>query len=432
MTAPRALPDPPVVEIALSVLAQKLRTELMLGVLEDWAAGQRTTRWMLVEFQRAERVLAGDLPPSLAPAADLHTSPGQEWERLRQNARDRGRPIPEWEVFYGLQRIVGLPAAAGHPLAVDVGLVESEMQLDGGLGLDWSLHEYLRDARERVGPAFRPAPPEQVAAMLLRIDASRQLLKPGGFTLGFRIGTEGPERPIDPDVMRALEATVRGPLVEALNAAAGLQLLRGGARAGNDRTTGGGQVEQAMVAGAAVARAQARRASAADARRRAKELRTSGVSVTPTAIFATGMTLGVGAISSTVAASGDLWFGDFRAQLLTAAGLTMATLGMAANAFKDWRPVGAALAAPPRAWFTEQVAELAEWAAEREIARLTAGRPPTPRAWRLAQVAVGRAAASPPTTTAPTTTTTGTAPLRPPTPAQAQHRLPPGGRHRQT
>lgn len=63
--APQPAPeaeDLDVVEVALSVLARKLRGELMLGLLEDFAAGRRSGRSMLAEFQRAEAAFAGERP----------------------------------------------------------------------------------------------------------------------------------------------------------------------------------------------------------------------------------------------------------------------------------------------------------------------------------------------------------------------------------
>jgi len=47
---PGAGADLDVVEVALSVLARKLRGELMLGLLEDFAAGRRSDRSVLAEF----------------------------------------------------------------------------------------------------------------------------------------------------------------------------------------------------------------------------------------------------------------------------------------------------------------------------------------------------------------------------------------------
>jgi hypothetical protein len=48
--------------VALSVLARKLRGELMLGLLEDFAAGRRSGRSMLAEFQHTEATFTGERP----------------------------------------------------------------------------------------------------------------------------------------------------------------------------------------------------------------------------------------------------------------------------------------------------------------------------------------------------------------------------------
>jgi hypothetical protein len=140
----------------------------MLGLLEDFAAGRRSGRSMLAEFQRAEAAFAGERPGPAGRASQglrelvNHLGPAgaraprrwtesvrraltggpPEWERLRQIGRDRGRPVPEWEIFHGLHRLATGKVQRGRrderPLTVES--IESAMELEGGLGQSWSLH----------------------------------------------------------------------------------------------------------------------------------------------------------------------------------------------------------------------------------------------------------------------------------------------------
>jgi hypothetical protein len=98
--------DLDVVEVALSVLARKLRGELMLGLLEDFAAGRRSGRSMLAEFQRAEAAFTGERPALAGRASQglrelvNHLGPAgartpRRWTESVRRALTGGPP--EWE-----------------------------------------------------------------------------------------------------------------------------------------------------------------------------------------------------------------------------------------------------------------------------------------------------------------------------------------------
>ncbi|MCF7547165.1 hypothetical protein [Pseudonocardia sp. WMMC193] len=389
--------DLDVVEVALSVLARKLRAELMLGLLEALADGRRSGRSVLAEFELAEAAVAGERPgitgrasrglrelfgrgtPDVAPgrwSASVRralTGGPPEWERLRQVGRDRGRPVPEWEIFYGLSKLAagrggsGGPGRRGGREEFTLETIEAEMDLASGLGETWSLHQYLREARQRCGPGFRPGRPEEVAATLLRVDASRQLAKPGGFTVGIRPGpTATSARSIDEKTMRDLAQNLQEATSQRMAASAGLDLLRSGAAGTNGQRPFDSDISQAMRAGSAIVRERRAHAAALRARERADELRGTRLASSSTALFVTGAATGV-ALTIAGLSTGT------RAQLTTSIGVLMTTMSLAGNAIKDWRPNSEAMTAPLRAWVAERVAELSHRAAEREVERLHRG-----------------------------------------------------------
>ncbi|GAA4554826.1 hypothetical protein [Pseudonocardia xishanensis] len=391
--------DLDVVEVALSVLARKLRAELMLGLLEDLADGRRSGRSVLAEFEMAEAAVAGERPgitgrasrglreligrgtPDVAPgrwSASVRralTGGPPEWERLRQVGRDRGRPVPEWEIFHGLSK---LAARRGRRADITLEAIEAEMDLSGGMGETWSLHRYLRDARARCGNDFRPGRPEEVAAMLLRVDASRQLAKPGGFTVGIRPGPSAAARSIDEKTMRDLAQNLQEATSRRMAASAGLDLLRSGTAGATGQRPFDSDIARAMRAGSAIVRERRAHAAAERARARAAEVRGRRLASSSTALFVTGAAAGVGLTIAGIS-SGT------RAQLTTTVGVLMTTMSLAGNAIKDWRPSSETLIAPLRAWVAEKVAELAHIAAERELARLHAGDDShAPHLWRRA------------------------------------------------
>jgi hypothetical protein len=409
------VPDLEVVKVAMSVLARKLRSEMMLGLLEEFAAGQRTGRSMLAEFREAEATLLsrrGDHESLAVHALDglvrqagsgaerggqstdtrwfegiRNTASGgtPAWERLRQNGRDRGRPVEAWEIFHGLHSLAAQQARADGPPDRDIGIhhIESAMQLEGGLGADWSLHRALREAREKLGAEFRPAPASDVAAMLLRVDGARQLLKPGGFTIGIRPGPAAPARAIDESTMRDLESNIRDTMVRQMSAAAALDMVRNPGSATRGTRPVDADVDQALVAGAAIVQARRAREVADRARQRATELRGERLGSHSTLFFATSAMMGVGMTSVSLA-------GDTKMQLTAVIGLTMTTLAATGNTIKDWKPHAAAIAAPFRAWVAERVAEGAQHLANREVARLDGGgSSQAMTAWQRAQTALG-------------------------------------------
>jgi hypothetical protein len=264
--------------------------------------------------------------------------------------------------------------------------IEAAMQLEGGLGQSSSLHAFLAETRARCGPAFRPGHPEQVAAMLLRVDASRQLLKPGGFTIGIRPGPSAPTRSIDTATMGDLVANVQGTLNRRLSGTAGLELLKGGASGTNGHSPLAADIRQALAAGTAIVRARQARELANSARRRAVELRAQRLASGSIALY--GASLAVGGAGLTAI---GLAHGGPRVQLTTAIGVTMSTLGMAANLVKDWTVSTEVILAPFRAWAAERVAGSAEQVADREVAILNRGASDTAAMWQRTSAALGSA-----------------------------------------
>jgi hypothetical protein len=278
--------------------------------------------------------------------------------------------VPEWEIFHGLSRLAARRGAAGRrggPGELTLEAIEAEMDLAGGLGQTWSLHQYLREARERCGPGFRPGRPEEVAATLLRVDASRQLAKPGGFTVGIRPGpTATSARSIDEKTMRDLAQNLQEATSRRMAASAGLDLLRSGSAGTAGQRPFDSDIAQAMRAGSAIVRERRAHAAALRARERADALRGQRLASSSTALFVTGAATGVG-LTIAGLSSGT------RAQLTTSIGVLMTTMSLAGNAIKDWRPNSEAMTAPLRAWVAERVAELSHRAAEREVQRLHRG-----------------------------------------------------------
>jgi hypothetical protein len=362
---------------------------------------------VLAEFQRAEAAFAGERPGLAGRASEglrelvNHLGPAgaraprcwtesvrraltggpPEWERLRQIGRDRGRLVPEWEIFHGLHRLATGKTPRGRrderPLTVES--IESAMELEGGLGQSWSLHRYLEQARKRCGLGFVPGRPEEVAATLLRVDASRHLLKPGGFTVGIRPGPAAATHSIDETTMRDLAANLQEATSRRMSASAGLDLLRSGATNAGQRPLDA-EVGQALRAGSAIVRERRARTAAEQGRARATELRNQRLASSSTALFAAGAATG---LSLTVVglASGA------RAQLTTTVGVVMATLSMAGNAIKEWQTNTEAMAAPLKAWAAEKVAELAHRSAEREIRGLHEGTTEVRSVWARASAA---------------------------------------------
>jgi hypothetical protein len=387
------LPEVEVLELGLEVLARKLRGELMLGLLEPFAAEQRTGRSMLAEFRRAEAAVAGPRPQAPAPAPVGTTSPDQrdagvaEWERLRRVGRDNGQPIPEWEIFAGLQRLAAAEPVidaelgswrVGAPVTMEA--IEAAMPLRNGLGATWSLHEYLRTTRERHGPDFRPAPPEQVAAMLLRVDASRQLLRPGGFQIGIRSGPPGPSRAIGEATMAQLSKTIRADTVRRLSAGAGMDLLHT-TSAGNGSRPRDAEVTQALRTALAMRREEAATQIAAYARTRAAELREQRLAGGSTALFAAGAVAGAGLAGASLA-------GLIQSQLIAIFGLVLTAVGMTSNALKEWVPSSEALLAPGRLRRAERVERWAAKLVAEEVDRLHRGPGPDGSPWARARAAL--------------------------------------------
>lgn len=379
-------PNSETVEVALDVLARKLRAELMIGLLEPLVAGERTGRSTLAEFRLVEQAITGERP-DVSTAADPARPVGPpEWERLRQVGRESGQPVPEWEIFRGLHKLAQAQTSRGRhsaeqPDRVDVEAVEAAMELRGGLGEQWSLHAYLAEARARFGEEFQPAPPDQVAATLLRVDASRQLLTTGGVVMGLRPGPDGPSRVVDAATMQRTATEVQRKLANRMTAAAGVELLRtGGNNSGH--TPADRDVDQALAAGAAIVRAREARAIAVQARARAAELRSARLGSTSTALFGAGVTAaGVGTMSAVPL------FDTVRSQMLAVVGLAVTTMSGAANAIRDWSPGAETLVAPFRAWMAEKVAEIAERVATRETQR-SEGASQATAAWARARTAL--------------------------------------------
>ncbi|NMH96607.1 hypothetical protein [Pseudonocardia acidicola] len=412
MTAP-ATPEGPeaeVVETALAVLAKKTRAELMLGLLEDFAAGQRTGRVVLEEFRRAEAALNADRPSLASRTGDglralvrstspdgpvprsnrwldaarrITTGGAPEWERLRQVGRDKDDPVPEWEIFHGLHALARRSALPGRRTSAGLSVqgIEEAMDLHGGLGASWSLHTYLREIRNRFGPDYRPGDPAELASTVLRIDAARQLVKPGGFTVGIRPGPAAPTRMIDEATMRAMTENYREVLASRLSATAGLELVRSAASGRNGQKPAGADVDRALAAGAAIVRARRARATAERVRERAVELRSRRIASGSTALFATAGVTGLGLTAVGL-------FGGLKFQYTTVIGLTMSAMGMVGNTLKEWTPNAEVIAAPFRAWLAEHLAARAQRAADHAIDRLYRGPAPVQSAWARARAAV--------------------------------------------
>lgn len=375
-------PSSETVKVALDVLARKLRAELMIGLLEPLVAGKRTGRSTLAEFRLVEQVITGERPGvsiGVDPVARPAAAP--EWERLRREGRESGQPVAEWEIFRGLHKLAQAQASRGRhraeqPDRVDVEAVEAAMELPGGLGEKWSLHAYLDDVRARFGADFQPAPPEQVAATLLRVDTSRQLLKPGGFIMGLRPGPDGPSSVIDAPTMQRTVTEVQQKLADRMTAAAGVELLRNGGD-NRGRTPAGRDVDQALAAGAAIVRAREARAIAGRAHDRARQLRSTRLGSKNAALFEAGMTTGLGTMSAVAL------FDTVRSQMLAVVGLAVTTMSAAANTIKDWSPSAEAVIAPFRAWMAGKVADVAERVATRET-QLSERASQAPAAWTRA------------------------------------------------
>ena len=361
--------DPQVVEAALSVLARKTRAELMVGLLEDFVHGRRSGRLVLSEFRRAAEVLTPTSTAGLSdttartvegvvglaeaaqtgprPSLDAaHRAAGRgvpEWERLRQVGRDKGEPVPEWEIFHGLATIAGRPSPT--PRHADTGLsvdaLESSMDLagPGGLGEHWSLHEYLAETRAKLGQYVRPRDPETLAATLLRIDAGRQLLKPGG--LSFDLGLAEPaaeQRTIDVDTARQIMGAYREPHLNP-------------------------DVDRALIAGEKIVAARQARDRADKARTRADELRDMRTASRGNALYWAGGGAAVAGTTTGLAVG-------LRADLAGLIGIVAGSANLFGRALSDWDKTKEPLIAPFRAWHTTRQADRAERAADRAVDNL--------------------------------------------------------------
>jgi hypothetical protein len=386
--------DPQVVEAALSVLARKTRAELMVGLLEDFVHGRRSGRLVLSEFRRAAEVLT---PTSTAGLSDTtartvegvvglaeaaQTGPRQsldaarraagrgvpEWERLRQVGRDKGEPVPEWEIFHGLAAIAGRPSPT--PRHGDTGLsvdaLESSMDLagPGGLGEHWSLHEYLVETRAKLGQYVRPRDPETLAATLLRIDAGRQLLKPGG--LSFDLGLAEPaaeQRTIDVDTARQIMGAYRESLAPKLAAAASIDILRRGVPGRDGPADLNPDVDRALIAGEKIVAARQARDRADKARTRADELRDMRTASRGNALYWAGGGAAVAGTTTGLAVG-------LRADLAGLIGIVAGSANLFGRALSDWDKTKEPLIAPFRAWHTTRQADRAERAADRAVDNL--------------------------------------------------------------
>jgi hypothetical protein len=201
---------------------------------------------------------------------------------------------------------------------------------------------------------------------VLRVDAARQLLKPGGFTLGIRPGPAAPPRAIDATTMRALTENYREVLAGRLSATAGLELVGSPASGRNGTKPAAADLDRALIAGAALVRARRAREVAEQARERATELRSRRVASGSTAIYAATGAAGLGLAAAGLAAG-------VRFQYVTVIGLAMTVLSQVGNTLKDWTPNSEVLRAPFRAWLAEHCADRAERAADHAVDRMYRG-----------------------------------------------------------
>ena len=370
----RGTPTSVVVAAGLSAMAKKLRGELILRILEDFMAGRSTARVMLVEFRRAESALAphrdqptsadedlrafvetsdesaGSTEPMTETARRYLTTGTAEWERLRQVGRDRDRPVPEWEIFAALHKLAPTGGRTPVGFALEPQHIEEAMDLDG-LGPGWSIHQYLRDLRGKFGPRFRPPAPELTARLILRVDAARQLLRPGGFSAGISAAPTS-TRTIGAETMYAFGATVQQVLSDRINATYALGLLRNGPTTSGVATVSATELRAATRAGAAIGRARRARARADQAVARADRLRERRLASTSTAFYAAAMTAGLGLILIGVLSGAQF-------QLSTIVGICIAVFSVIANVVKDWVPNSKTLVAPIRLWVTARAARTA-------------------------------------------------------------------------
>lgn len=400
MAARAESPDYEVMEAAMSVLARKLRAELTVGLLEDYVQGRRTGRSMLAEFDRAQgpfrsehdfsplaedltalrdpqnvvdaeparpRTWAIDAMGQIAPA-----NPEPEWERLRQQARDRDRPIALWEVFKGLDELADRVRQGRQTGDRDVAVIDIEnaMDLQTGVGAEWSLHREVAQARAKLGDGVVPGDPRVLAAMLLRVDAARSLIKPGGFEIGIRPGPQGPARSINETTMQRLEAAVRPESVRHMTAQAAFGLIRTHADSALQR-----DVDRAVTAGDAAVLARRAHAAAESARERAAEVRGQRFGARSSLLYGATAAAGAGITAASLAGQTSL-------SVQVTIGLALTTLGAAGNLIKDWRPHSEALWAPYRAAMAEKVAQLADRLESRTQDELNHGG--TARAWTRA------------------------------------------------
>jgi hypothetical protein len=408
------LSEAQVLEVSYSVLARKLRGELMLGLLEDFAAGRCTARSMIEQFRLAEQALTGELPGLAsrtgqalrtlvtgqrdatgqrperwtARAREWAMGRAPEWERLRQVGRDRGRPVSAWEIFHGLHAISRrYPDPMPDAPEVTIGAIEAAMALDHhALPRTWSLSQYLREVRQRCGPEFTPAPPYTVAAMLLRVDASRQLIKPGAFDIGIRPTPFPGRSSLTPSTMNELVSQVQASLAKRLTGSASIELLSGPAEV-RGQSPHRSDVQHALHAGQAIVRAERAQELAVAARERARELRARRLTSLSTPMQGAAAAVGVGGLGMILLGSSTA---SPKVQLLGVLGLCMSSANYVAGTIKDWAASTEALASPFRAWMAERIAELAQHSAESRLDTLNRAEPSEPVSRRVRVAAADR------------------------------------------
>lgn len=388
-------------ETAMSVLARKLRAELTVALMEDFVAGQRTGRSMLAEFDRVETQFRAGLPPeeieeASPPSPDSQqpqvveprtftvngageASEAPEWERLRQQARDRGRPIALWELFHGLDTLARRQREGSLPTDRDISIydVEQAMDLRDGVGESWSLHQEVATARAKLGADLAPAAPGEVAGMLLRVDAARTLIKPGRFEFGIRPHdkSDSAAHSMSESMMQRMEAQVQPRTIREMTRQAAVGLVGRGARTSQQRT----DMARAMQAGDSGALARRAEVVAQAARERATELRSQRFGAQSSLLYAATAAAGIGVTAASLAGQTSL-------ALQTTIGLTLTTLGASANFIKDWAPNSHVLAAPYKAFVAEKLSHVAGRLAARDLAELDQGSPVS--AFRTAQAAM--------------------------------------------
>ena len=250
---------------------------------------------------------------------------------------------------------------------MSVDALESAMDLAGagGLGDRWSLHAYIAETREKLGPHLHPRDPVVLGATLLNIDHARQLLQPGG--VGLDGGVVEPQRAdlhtVDSAASRDLFCRYRDTLGPQLAAAAGVQMLRAGVPDRDGVTSPNHDVDRALAAGEKIVAAQHLRATADDARRRASAVRDRRVSASGSAVY-------LGGVAATALATGIGVSVGLRADLAGLIGMGAGAVTLLGRGLQDWERSKEPLVAPFRAWWTARRADRAERDAETAVQSL--------------------------------------------------------------